>query len=131
MHSAATGVVAGLADGVNTIVYPRKSDVRFPASGVAYVTLHPALLWSDTIRSCWMKSVSMTMFALLAWDVTFTHIAAVDHIQDADCIARLRTEYAEARREFAKTGLEIHGLAQPEAVPYACLHKPDQADGSR
>jgi hypothetical protein len=129
INSAATAVTAGLGDAVTSIVYPRKSNVRFPAGMVGYVTLHPALLRSDTIHNCFAKSVSLTLFGQLAWDVTFPQMINVRHVHGKEKMARLTSEYNSAWQEFAATGMQIHGLAHPETVPYAGFNQAMRSEG--
>ena len=118
LNSAATAVVASPAGETATILYPRKNNVRFPATAVTWVTLHPDLLWSAIIREACAASVSLTTLTLLAWDVTFTEIIAAGHCASA-LIEKLTAEYDQARGMLSENDLEIHGLECAEAVPYA------------
>jgi len=121
LNSVSVGVVATFDQAQHDVVYPRKSDVCFPAQSVAYLTLHPGLLWRQTLESCFFESVSMAMFASLAYDVVFRSILIVDRTEPLAVAEQIRQEYAEAHDGYPELGLEIHGYRTKAKVPYADL----------
>lgn len=118
-NSSGTALVAGLNNDLTTVVYPRKGDVHFPAEMVGYITLLPGLLWSATMQHCFFESVSLAMFAELAWDITFPNIIKAGHIDKQDLFSVFKQEYNDALKSMDGLGFEIHGYRQQHAVPYA------------
>lgn len=97
------------------IVYPRKNHVIFPANSVAFFTLNSALLWNQTIQICFMQSLSLAMFAALAYDVVFHKVLHIKETQiPLDQLNILQNEYRAAQSQYQDFGLEIYRYESKE-----------------
>lgn len=124
LNSAGLAAISSFDDSVERIAYPRKSDIYFPGKSIAFLTIHPGLLRNSMFLNACEQSVSHALFASLAFDVTFTHLSVQGIELQDEHRARFESEHADAARNHANLGFEIHCFSNEQQAPFARMNDP-------